>query len=92
MGDFNAKLFNRFPGEEDVLGERILQSPQRRHLPLTNRELLIETCRGLRALVANTFFELDDEHLITCYVVGAKPMNAITPQHFLRLMINACLA
>ena len=89
LGDFNAKLFNRLPGEEDVLGEHVFESPQRRDMPQTNRELLIETCRGMGALVANTFFDHACENLVTCYSLTAKPTDVITPQAFSQ--IDHCL-
>ena len=89
LGDFNAKLFSRLPGEEDVLGEHVFRCPQRRHLPQTNRELLIETCRAIKALVANTCFDVDCKNLVTCFTMTSRSMDTITHEGFSQ--IDHCL-
>lgn len=89
LGDFNAKLFGRMPGEQDVLGAFVFPSPQRKDLTQTNRDLLIETCRGLGVRIANTFFDHLEENTITCRILSAQPMDVITPTDFSQ--IDHCL-
>ena len=54
MGDWNAKLYRRFCGEEDIIGKYVFESPVPKHVSITNRELLVEACVAIGACVANT--------------------------------------
>ena len=89
LGDFNAKLFHRLPGEEDILGSFVFASPFSVDLASSNRELLLEACVAMSAVVGNTFFENSEEHLVTYYVPGTNPKDAINPKGFSH--IDFCL-
>jgi len=89
LGDFNAKLYHRLPGEEEVLGDYVFDSPFSRALPTSSRELLLEACMSMNAVVGNTFFQNSVDALVTYYSLGAKPMDDITPQGFSQ--IDFCL-
>ena len=49
LGDFNTRLGERLPGEDDVVGPYVVSVN-----PNSNRELLIETCWETRSIIANT--------------------------------------
>ena len=82
LGDFNAKLFDQMPGDEDVIGRFLFRSPVRQDLPQTNRELLLETCRATESLIANTYFDKTDENLVTYRALGVQPLGLISPVGF----------
>eukprot|EP00959_Pyramimonas_sp_CCMP1952_P001620 33335-Pyramimonas_sp.AAC.1 len=58
LGDFNARLGEQLPGEEDIMGEYVVKVA-----PNSNRELLIETCRETQSIIANTCFDHPVENL-----------------------------
>ena len=89
LGDFNAKLYHRLPGEEEVLGDYVLNAPFSKALPTSNRELLLEVCMSMNAVVGNTFFQNSSEALVTYYSPGTKAMDAITTEGFSK--IDFCL-
>ena len=61
LGDFNAKLFRRQPGEEedeeDFLGDFVFETPFRTTARSSKRELLLGICVAMKAIVGNIFFE-----------------------------------
>ena len=59
LGDFNARLFRRCPGEENVLGPFMFKKDDAQIVAGKNRELLLEICSALDACVANTFMDDD---------------------------------
>ena len=67
MGDFNARLYDRQPGDDDVIGEFIFRSKWPKRRKYLNRDLLLETCRATSSAIANAFFELPPEELVTYY-------------------------
>ena len=85
LGGFNARLLRRFPREEHILGEHILQNPSGKWVPTSNRELLLELCEALEATVTNTLFNNGDERKTTYYDLGAKPSEPIVPGRFEQL-------
>ena len=42
MGDFNAKLFYREREDEHIIGPYLFESPLRKDMAKTNRELLLD--------------------------------------------------
>ena len=89
LGDFNAKLFHRLHGEDDLLGEFVFPSPFTIDLASSNRELLLEVCVAMSAVVGNTLFENSVEDLVTYYAPGSNPKDAINPKGFSQ--IDFCL-
>eukprot|EP00959_Pyramimonas_sp_CCMP1952_P231219 4833153-Pyramimonas_sp.AAC.1 len=64
-GDFNARLFQQQPGEDDTVGRYVFENkwPQRRDN--LNGNILVEACRATNSVVANTFFEHGANQLVT---------------------------
>ena len=60
-----------------------------RALPTSNRELLLEVCMSMNAVVGNTFFQNPSEALVRYYSLGTKAMDAITIAGFSQ--IDFCL-
>jgi hypothetical protein len=85
LGDYNARLHKALPGEEDVIGQGAFGNASALSDPRSNRELLVESCRALNTVVANTFCESLPEAQVTFYSVGAKPMDDIVPSKFAQL-------
>ena len=40
--------------------------------------------------VANTFFEHDPDHQVTCYNVGSRPSDPLLPRHFGQIDLLRC--
>eukprot|EP00959_Pyramimonas_sp_CCMP1952_P060603 1265849-Pyramimonas_sp.AAC.1 len=62
LGDFTARLGEKLPGEDDIMGEYMMRTTAN-----ANRELLPETCRETGAILANVCFDHPQEHLVTYY-------------------------
>ena len=56
MGDWNACLYKRLPGEEDILGMNVLSNDEVTIPENANRHLLMELCESEGLAIANTFF------------------------------------
>lgn len=82
LGDMNARLQCRFPGEEDIMGPYIFESPATILNAESNRNHLVELCTTHDLMIANTLFNERPENMITCYNVGAKPMDPPTSNNF----------
>ena len=90
LGDSNAKLYQQFASDNDVLGDYALASPlPKKGIALSNRELLLKSCKTMGSVVANTFFEHDVDHLATYYGTGASPNEVISVAGFSQ--IDHCL-
>ena len=55
LGDFNARLYRRLPGEEDLIGDAIFTNTAATIPDDANRHLLVELCESAGLIVANTF-------------------------------------
>ena len=82
LGDFNARLHVRQPGEDSILGEHIFGNPMAVHNTDSNRSLLMELCAASTMAVGNTFFASAPEHQVTCYNVGSHPHDTLDFKHF----------
>ena len=78
MGDMNSRIYRRLPGEEDIIGAYILESAEATIPEDANRHLLIELCTSAGMIVANTFFGVSRDRLVTCYNVGSRPMDEVS--------------
>ena len=69
MGDMNARLWSRQPGEEDVIGRHMLQTRDWREGEDDdgdlNRVMLIQTLRSQDLFLANTAFQHRPSHTVT---------------------------
>ena len=82
-GDFNARLYRRFPTEEDIIGDHIFGNTSRAEFNHdSNRSLLVEMCMSHKLVIGNTLFDEPPERQITCYNVGANPGDEILPNRF----------
>ena len=89
MGDLNARIHRRLPGEDDFLGDFVFGSSGA-NLPLgSNRELLLELCASDSLCVSNTFFDHSAENQVTFRNAGIPPMQHVTPTDFATL--DLCL-
>ena len=94
LGDLNAKLFDQMAGDSDILGDFVFKAPLRKDTRKTNRELLLESCRTLGAVVANTFFAHEEEQLVTYYGLCAHPQDSITASSFSQIdfcLVDSCI-
>ena len=76
-GDMNARIYRRQPGEEEAFGDFYLHSVEATISEDANRYLLYEFCEATSTFSANTCFLLLAENLVTCYNVGAQPIDEI---------------
>ena len=85
LGDFNAKLLQQQPGEEQHVGQFVylagaIPASTRK---ITNRQLLLELCVAADMSIANTFFDTPPNQRITYRNLGVEPMGTIiTPDKF----------
>ena len=77
-GDFNARLYQRLEGEEDVIGPYVYENVHANITTESNRHLLVETCVNASLFVANSFVNEPPESVVTCYNIGYHPRAAIT--------------
>jgi len=82
LGDFNARIHRRYPGEESIIGEYVFGKPAAQYNAASNRSLLTELCNSLKLVIGNTFFEQPAERQVTCYDVGKTAKHAPTPDNF----------
>ena len=54
FGDFNARIGQRRPGEEEVLGEHCFGREAMYQVEIPNRDLLLEFCSNRKLIVGNT--------------------------------------
>ena len=72
-----------------MLGDYVFNAPFSKALPISNRELLLEVCMSMNAVVGNTFFQNSIDALVTYYSPGTKPKGEITNHGFSH--IDFCL-
>ena len=82
FGDLNARLGQRRPGEQDVLGDYCFGREASRKVEVANRDLLMEFCWSHQMVVANTLLPSTDEQQVTYHEPRIEPMAIISPQGF----------
>ena len=82
LGDMNARIGPRLPGEEHILGEYVFGRPACRPVLLGNRDLLTEFCASQSFVVANTLKQLPAEQLVTYHEPGVPPGSPISEVNF----------
>lgn len=65
LGDLNARILRRLPGEGTIIGGPMFGTPTAALRLASNRELLLETCAALDVVVANTFFVKPPEEQVS---------------------------
>ena len=63
---------------EDIVGPQWFAQRNTPVDPHGNRELLLELCQGLEAVLANAFHERPVEEVVTYFDLGASPMEPIS--------------
>ena len=84
-GDLNARIHQRFPGEEDVLGEFTFGNKDADMVLGSNRELLLEMCAKHKMVVSNTCFDHPVEDQVTFRRPGTPPLQSIISGEFAQL-------
>ena len=86
-GDFNARLYKREAGEEDVIGDYMYESSPPSRRAQSNKELLLETCRATNSIIGNTFFEHTANNTVTYYepAGGINASSPVSQEHFAQL-------
>lgn len=87
FGDFNARLGQRQPGEDDVLGDFCFGLEAFCKVDIPNRDLLLEWCRSFSMLVSNTFHEHPSDKLVTYHEPQVRPGDPISERGFSMLDI-----
>ena len=82
FGDLNARIGQRRPGEERVLGEHCFGREAVHQVELPNRNLLMEFCSNWDYTVANTLVPNASHNQVTYYEPIARPMEPITIGRF----------
>ena len=85
LGDLNARVQLRRPGEEDALGLHMFSGAAALPAAHSNRELFLELCTSCGYVVANTFFARPVEQIVTYFELSAKPMDVVTDNAFAEL-------
>ena len=87
IGDMNARLGRRRPGEEDHVGDYTFGREAQQSVEVPNRDLLMELCVSRRYAIANTFVPNEPSQQVTYYEVGSTPASPITETTFAMLDI-----
>jgi hypothetical protein len=85
LGDFNARLGARRPGEEDVMGEFTFGREAARNVDTPNRDLMMEFCIDRGYFIANTIEDRPPENKVTYFEPGVSPMAVPSPGQFTML-------
>ena len=85
LGDFNAKVHKRLPGEENIIGNHVFGNPAHVCNATANRELLLELCMASDNCLANTMFAHEPEALTTYRDLGVDPLAPVSPSSFAQL-------
>eukprot|EP00973_Karenia_brevis_P060830 8460108-Karenia_brevis.AAC.1 len=76
MGDINARIYDRFSGEDSIIGPYfVANSPPKIFDSSWNRFLLLEFCTSHQLQISNTFVEQPLEQRVTYYDIGGQPME-----------------
>ena len=78
VGDFNARLGQRRPGEEDLLGPYCFGREAVHCVEAPNRDLFIEFCTDRGYVVANSLEETPLEQKVTYFEWGQTPMGPVS--------------
>jgi exonuclease III len=82
LGDFNARIGDRRPGEDSALGEVRLCREAVHQVEVPNRDLLLEFCLAHQLAVANSFFNFPAEKMVTFCSPGVEPKSEATHNGF----------
>ena len=85
LGDFNARLGNRRPGEEDIMGNYSFGREAVHVVETPNRELLLEFCISRGLVVANTLLQTLPEQKVTFVSAGVAPSAPPSERSFAML-------
>ena len=85
FGDFNSRIHRCQAGEDYVFGTHCFGIDNFDNSPLVNRSLLFEFCSEADLQVANTFFNLPDDQLVTYRDLGVLAFSEISFPNFAQL-------
>ena len=75
VGDMNARLGDRLPGEDLIIGPHTFGNQAARRVEVPNRDLLMEFCESNTLSIANTFMDTPPEQKVTYMEPGATYMG-----------------
>jgi len=82
LGDLNARLHGRLRGEESIIGPHVfgrgcaaLLRPEREYEEASNRELLLEVCRGNGLRIMSIWFRKSDRRRVTFVAPGVQSLR-----------------
>ena len=89
MGDLNARIGLRRPGEEHILGEFCFGREAVHTVEQPNRELLMEFCMSRDMVVANSLHDVPDHQRVTYHEPCMAPCSPISVEGF--AVLDLCL-
>ena len=101
FGDFNARIGDCRPGEEDIIGPYCCGLEAAHRVEVPNRDLFMDFCWSRELCLANSFSQVPLERRVTCHEPGATPMGdvshgfsmldlLVTPCDFLDQVVSIC--
>lgn len=90
VGDLNSRLYTRYAGEEQIIGNHFFESTRSRISMNANRFLLTEMCTSCNLAVANSFFDVPVENQVTYFDIGQYAMADVDQKSFAQLDILLC--
>ena len=82
FGDMNARIGQRYPGEEAYLGDFCFGREAVHKVDVSNRDLLVEFCTSQGLMVANTLLLGLPHQKATYHEPSVLPMSPITVEGF----------
>ena len=82
LGDLNARIGQKRPGEESILGDFRFGREATHRVELPNRDLLLELCCNLGYIVANSLLPNPAQNQVTYHEPVARPMDPIRIDRF----------
>ena len=101
FGDFNARLGNCRPGEEDIVGPYCCGREAAHKVEVPNRDLFMDFCWSRQLCLANSFSQVPLEQRVTYHEPAVTPMGdvshgfsmldfLVTPSDFLDQVVSVC--
>lgn len=82
VGDFNARIGQARPGEQNVLGPYCFGIEAQHQVDVPNRDLLMEFCSSNLFNVANTYFDNPPDKMVTYHEPRVPPSAPICSNTF----------
>jgi len=90
VGDMNARLGDRLPGEDLIIGPHTFGNQAARQVEVPNRDLMMQFCESNTLSIANTFMDTPPEQKVTYMEPGATYMGPVCDELYNMLDIFLC--